>query len=100
MCVRTVSTAAVFAAAVAVCAAVRRERALRRLRREAVSERLMAGCQSRDNEALRDQLMAFRRRIDLEMAGRAVVQEADQVLSDALAAHNTRIDPTSEGGTR
>lgn len=93
---RTLSAAAAFAAAVAVYALVCRDR--RRLRREAVSQRLMAGCQSRDNDALRRELEAFRRRIDLELAGRAVVQEADQVLSDALAAHNTRIDPTSEGG--
>lgn len=100
MCVRTVSVsaAAVFAAAAAVYAGARREREARaRLVREAASSRLMAGCAHRDNEALREQLKAFRRRMDLELAGRLVVAEADRVLSEALATH---IDPTSEGGTR
>jgi hypothetical protein len=56
----------------------------------------MAGCAHRDNEALRVQLEVFRRRLDLELAGRLVVAEADQVLSEALAVHTTQIDP--EGG--
>ena len=69
--------------------------------RESASARLMAGCAHRDNDALRGQLEVFRRRLDLELAGRRVVAEADQVLSEALAAHTTdsdSIDPFSEGG--
>jgi len=101
VCVRTVSAAAVFAAAVAVCAAVRREREVRRrLARESASARLMAGCAHRDNEALRRDLEVFRRRLNLELAGRQVVAEADQVLTEALATHtdSDSIDPFSEGG--
>jgi hypothetical protein len=52
--------AAVLAAAVVVCALVRRDR---RLRREVVSQRLMAGCAHRDNAALVAQVEAFERRL-------------------------------------
>lgn len=50
----------------------------------------MAGCLAGD-------LAAFRARVELEAAERAVVAEADRVLSAALAVHS--IDPQSpEGG--
>ena len=99
VCVRTFSAAAVLTAAAAVYAGVRRERAERaRLAREAASSRLMAGCAHRDNEALRNQLERFRRRLDVELAGRAVVAEADRVLDEALAVQIRQIDP--EGGSR
>ena len=97
VCVRTVSAAAVLTAAAAVYAGVRRERGLRaRLVRESASSRLMAGCAHRDNDALRVQLEGFRRRIELEVAGRQVVAEADRVLDEALAVQIRQIDP--EGG--
>ena len=65
--VLSVSAAAVLAAAVAVYAALcGRER---RLRREVVSERLMAGCTSRDVVALREQLEGFRARLGVEVGG-------------------------------
>lgn len=95
MCARTCWAAAVLAAAVAVYALVERDR--RRLQRSVTAERLMAGCASRDSDALRTQLEVFRRRMDLEVAGRRVVAEADEVVSQALAAH-THIDPYMEGG--
>lgn len=95
MAARTLTAAAVLAtAAVVVYAAVRRDRRLReRLAEEraaATSQRLMAGCVLRD-------LSAFRTRVDLALAERAVVAEADQVVSQALAVH--LIDPYDpEGG--
>lgn len=92
MCARTVWAAAAFAAAVAVCALVRRDRMLRRrLAREAAASRLTAGCLHRD-------LDAFRARIEAAAVQRAVVAEADRVLSEALAVHTTQIDPYTEGG--
>jgi hypothetical protein len=51
----------------------------------------MAGCMHRD-------LAAFSRRIDGVLAERAAVAEAEQALDEALAAHMTHIDPTTEGG--
>lgn len=91
MSVRTLTAAAAFAAAVAVYGAVRRDRVLRhRLLRERAASRLTAGCMSRD-------LAAFRARVEAAGLQRAVMQEADQVLSEALAVHATHIDP-SEGG--
>ena len=63
----------------------------RRLACQAVEHRLMEGCLHRD-------LDAFRTRIDLAMAQRAVVAEAGLVLDEALAAHH-RIDPYMEGGS-
>lgn len=94
MAVRTVSAAAVLAAAVLVYAAVRRDRRMHReLAREraaATSSRLMAGCVVRD-------LDAFRSRMDLALAQRAVVAEADRALDEALALHSINpYDP--EGG--
>ncbi|MFF7795630.1 hypothetical protein [Streptomyces sp. NPDC007991] len=97
--VRTLAAAAVLTvAAVAVYAVVRRREA--RLRREAVSERLMAGCVSRDNAALRVELDRFRRRIDPLLAQQAVMSAASLVLDEALPAPHTRIDPPLEGGPR
>lgn len=60
MAVRCVVAAAVFTAAVVVCVLVRRDR---RLRRESVSQRLMAGCAHRDNAALAAQITAFEERL-------------------------------------
>ncbi|CQR59197.1 hypothetical protein [Streptomyces leeuwenhoekii] len=92
---RAMTTAAVLTAAVAVYAlVVRRER---RLRREAVSQRLMAGCVQRDNTALRDQLEGFRRRLAVEMAQQSVVAAAVVVLDDALSGRSSR-DASTEGG--
>ncbi len=65
MVARTVSAAVAFAAAVAVYALVQARD--RRLRREAVSQRLMAGCAARDNVALRGQLDVFRLRLSREV---------------------------------
>lgn len=99
VCVRTFSAVAVLSAAAAAFVGVRRERAVRaRLAREAASSRLMAGCAHRDSEALRVQLEGFRRRMQLEVAGRQVVAEADRVLDEALAVQIRQIDP--EGGSR
>lgn len=61
----SVSAVAVLTVAAAVLVVWRRRE--RRLRREVVSERLMAGCSSRDSAALRDQLEGFRRRLDEEL---------------------------------
>jgi hypothetical protein len=64
--VLSVSAAAVFTAAVVFYGLLRgRER---RLRREAVSQRLVAGCTARDVVALRDQLEVFRVRLSQEVA--------------------------------
>jgi hypothetical protein len=83
--------AAALAAAVAVCAVVRRERRLHaQLARERASSRLTAGCLHRDMEA-------FQHRIGAVLAQRAVLAEADQVLTAALA-HTTRVDPHEKGG--
>jgi len=88
---RTLMAAAALAAAVAVYAAVRRERVLRhQLARERAAARLTAGAMGRD-------LLAFRSRIEAAGLQRAVMQEADRVLSEALAVHTTYADP-SEGG--
>lgn len=93
MAVRTVTAAAALAAAVLVYAVVRRDRRLhKQLAREraaSTAARLMAGCTYRDLEA-------FRYRMDLAMAQRAVIAEADQTLTEALATYST--DPTTEGG--
>ena len=95
--VPVVSAAAVLAAAVAVYA-VLRERD-RRLRREAAAQRQMAGGAHRDTVALREQLEVFRRRLNPLLAQQAVIAAAGLVLDDALH-HDTRIDPTTEGGPR
>jgi hypothetical protein len=83
--------AAALAAAVAVCAVVRRERRLHaQLARERAAARLTAGCLHRDLEA-------FQARIGAVLAQQAVLAEADQVLTAALAG-TTQIDPSTEGG--
>jgi hypothetical protein len=77
--------AAALAAAVAVCAAVRRQRRLvrqlRELARERTSAELVAGRMCQDLEV-------FQRRIDELVAGRAVLVEADRVLTEALVVHH------------
>ncbi|MGQ4393838.1 hypothetical protein ACN6K5_003624 [Streptomyces violaceoruber] len=86
----------VFTAAAAAFVVVRRREV--RWRREAVSERLMAGCAVRDSAALRGELDRFRRRLDVELAGAAVVAAAGAVVDEAWASAPSRIDPSSEGG--
>lgn len=85
----------VFTAAAAAFVVRRREV---RWRREVVSERLMAGCAVRDSVALRGELERFRRRLDVELAGAAVVSAAAGVVDEAWASAPSRIDPFSEGG--
>lgn len=82
MFVRFAMAAAVLVAvAVVVCVLVRRERRLRAvLVRERAASRLTAGQMCRDLEA-------FRRRVGVLVAERAVLAEADRVLADALAEH-------------
>lgn len=94
---RTLYAAAVLAAAVAVYA-VWRERD-RRLRRAAVSERLMAGRVQADNAALRHELDRFRRRIEPVLAQPEPVVPAAEVPGDALA-HSESISAPLEGGPR
>ncbi len=86
----------VFTAAAAAFVVVRRREV--RWRREVVSERLMAGCAVRDSVALRGELDRFRRRLDVELAGAAVVSAAVGVVDEAWASAPSRIDPFSEGG--
>lgn len=85
----------VFTAAAAAFVVRRREA---RWRREVVSERLMAGCAVRDMAALRGELERFRRRLDVELAGAAVVSAAAGVVDEAWASAPSRIDPSQEGG--
>ncbi|WP_329474213.1 hypothetical protein OIE75_41230 (plasmid) [Streptomyces sp. NBC_01723] len=92
----SVSAVVVLAAAAAAVVVVRRREV--RWRREAVSERLMAGCAVRDSEALRLELDRFRRRLDVELAGAAVVSAAGVVVDEAWASAPSRIDPSQEGG--
>lgn len=97
MLTRTAMAAAALAAAVAVCAVIRRERRLHAaLTRERAASRLTAGCLHRDLEA-------FQARIDALVAQQAVLAEAGQILDAELALHhpNNPIDPNSmEGGPR
>lgn len=92
---RSFTAAAALAAAVAVSVVVVRRRC-RRLRREAVAERLMAVRMCEDNAALSREVERFRRRMDVVLAQREVLREADQVLESALAG--TWIDPNSTEG--
>lgn len=94
MAVRTVTAAAVLAtAAVVVCVLVRRDRGLRRkLVRERVSHRLIAGCLVHDLEV-------FRRRLAEVVGQQAVVGVAGLVRDEALARHEC-MDPSAEGGPR
>lgn len=98
MTARTVQAAAVLAAAVVVCGLVQQEARCRRARREAVAERLMAGCVVRNRAVLLADVDAFRRRLGLLLEREAVLASADAVLEDALASW-ARIDPTVEGGS-
>jgi hypothetical protein len=88
------------AGVVGAAAAVYRQRALRRaLDRERAAHRLREGCLHRD-------LDAFRRRVDVLVARQSpahgVLEEADLVLDEALAALGARPYPTDsddlEGG--
>lgn len=100
MTTRTVTAAAALAAAVSVSAValllVQRQRC-RRLERQAVAHRLMAGCEVRDNAALRAQVEVFRARLEREFARQAAVEAAGRVVGEALA-EVARIDPSTEGG--
>jgi len=98
----TITAAVALAAAAAVCAVVRRHRRLVRrldeLARERTSAELVAGRMCQDLEV-------FQRRIDRLVAGRAVLVEADRVLTAALVSHGAGrsgvYDPNStesEGG--
>ncbi|MFF6866732.1 hypothetical protein [Streptomyces ardesiacus] len=91
-----VAAVVVFTAAAAAFVVVRRREV--RLRREVVSERLMAGCAVRDTAALRGELDRFRRRLDVELAAGAVVSAAAGVVDEAWASAPSRIDPSQEGG--
>ncbi|MFK0288269.1 hypothetical protein ACIQVL_48530 [Streptomyces sp. NPDC090499] len=76
MAVRALSAVAVLAAAAVVCVLVRRDR---RLRRSAVSERLMAGCAHRDNVALSAQVDAFEQRLSPLVASDDQIDRFEQV---------------------
>lgn len=93
-----VAVAALAAAAVVSVLLHRHVGRRRRVRRELVAQRLMAGCVRRDNAALHAQVEVFRRRLDASLAEAAVVVEAERALDAALARHAVRIDPFSEGG--
>ena len=99
---RTISAAVAFAAAVAVCVAVRRYRSLHRvLQRERAAARLMDGRLHCDVEALHTRLTAAMARQEAE---RAVVLEACRTVDQALAVHGAQLsDPNDpydplEGG--
>jgi hypothetical protein len=101
--VRTFTAAAALAVAVSVSAAVYvlMQRRCRRLAREATAQRLMSGCESRDNAALHAQVLEFRRRLDREMAGQAAAStDAGHPPDDEVLARTTRIEPTTGGGPR
>jgi hypothetical protein len=102
--VRTFTAAAALAAAVSVSAAVYvlMQRRCRRLAREATAQRLMAGCETRDNAALHAQVLEFRRRLDCEMARQAspVSTATGHAPDDEVLARSTRIEPTTGGGPR
>jgi uncharacterized protein HemX len=101
--VRTFTAAAALAAAVSVSAVVCvvMQRRCRRLAREATAQRLMAGCETRDNAALHAQVLEFRRRLDREMGRQAApAAAADLAPGDEVLARSTRIEPTTGGGPR
>jgi hypothetical protein len=91
--VRTLSAVAAFAVA-AVVVLVRRGR---RLQREAVAQRLMAGCALRDSAVLAVQLAECRGQLERAAARREVVAAAGLVVDEALSAQDP-IDPSPEGG--
>jgi len=91
---RTISAAVAFAAAVAVCVAVRRYRGLHRvLQRERAAARLMDGRLHCDVEALRERLTAAMARQEAE---RAVLLEAGLVVDRALAVHGSRLNDPND----
>jgi hypothetical protein len=103
--VRTFTAAAALAAAVSVSAAVYvlMQRRCRRLEREAAAQRLMAGCETRDNAALHAQVLEFRRRLDREIGRQAaapVSAAAGSAPDDEVLARSTRMEPTTGGGPR
>jgi hypothetical protein len=100
--VRTFTAAAALAAAVSVSAVVCvvMHRRCRRLEREATAQRLMAGCESRDNAALHAQVLEFRRRLDREIRQAAPPATAGHAPDDEVLARSTRIEPTTGGGPR
>jgi hypothetical protein len=101
--VRTFTAAAALAAAVSVSAVVcvLMHRRCRRLAREATAQRLMAGCETRDNAALHAQVLEFRRRLDREIGRQAPVPAAaGHAPDDEVLARSTRIEPTTGGGPR
>jgi hypothetical protein len=95
----SVSAVAVLTAAAVVYAGLRGREA--RLRREAVSERLMAGCTSRDNAALREQLEGFRRRLDEELSGSVGGVSVPRGPSPVSApSFSSPVGSSSEGGSQ
>lgn len=94
------SAAAVLAAVVAVCV-VWRERD-RRLRRAAVSERLMAGRVYADNAALRCELDRFRRRLEPVLAPPGPVPPPPSAVPVAgdVPVRSESISAPQEGGPR
>jgi hypothetical protein len=97
--VRSAPAVAVFAAAAVVLVWVSRDR--RRLRREAVASRLMAGCAHRDNAALVAQLEMFRRRLHQAGAGPDLVPPSGgggDLVADEDVHVSTLVDPPMEGG--
>jgi hypothetical protein len=103
MPIRTFTAAAALAAAVSVSAVVcvLMHRRCRRLERAATAQRLMAGCESRDNAALYALVLDCRGRLEREMARQAPVSAAaGHVPDDEVLARSTRIEPTTGGGPR
>jgi hypothetical protein len=90
------AVAAFTVAAVVVWAAVRRRE--RRLRREAVSERLMAGRMCHDNAALVEELARFQRRVDPLLVREAVTAAAGVVVDEV--ADDAGFEVPLEGGPR
>jgi hypothetical protein len=91
--------------AVSVSAAVYvlMQRRCRRLAREATAQRLMAGCETRDNAALHAQVLEFRRRLARHMgrlAAAPVSAATGHAPDDEVLACSTRIEPTTGGGPR
>jgi hypothetical protein len=104
--VRTFTAAAALAAAVSVSAVVcvLMHCRCRRLEREATAQRLMAGCETRDNAALHAQVLEFRRRLDREIGRQAAAPVSASASrptdDDEVLARSTRIEPTTGGGPR
>jgi hypothetical protein len=88
--VRSALAVAVVAAAVVLVARDRR------LRRESVSARLMAGCAHRDSAALAAQLEEFRLRVCTAAADE--MPAASDPAGEEVLSVSTPIDPTVGGG--